>query len=170
MSEKRFEIQKDDEHNRLDKFTKKMLPNSTLSLIYSSIRKWKIKINNSKAKISDSVKEWDIISFYFNDDFFNKLRWEDFIDSRNKNSNINNSKSNSNSSLDNYKTKDSSLNNFNSENSLNLNNLNINNKLDKNNIIYEDEYLLILNKNAWINVHPGDHKTAWWKQISSRRD
>jgi len=36
-------------------------------------------------------------------------------------------------------------------------------KFDKKDIVYEDSYLLIINKNPWINVHPGDFKT---KEIS----
>ena len=36
-------------------------------------------------------------------------------------------------------------------------------KFDKKDIVYEDSYLLVINKNPWINVHPGDFKT---KEIS----
>lgn len=36
-------------------------------------------------------------------------------------------------------------------------------KLNKKDIIFEDDFLLIINKNPWINVHPWDHKT---KEIS----
>ncbi len=36
-------------------------------------------------------------------------------------------------------------------------------KFDKKNIVYEDRYLLVINKNPWINVHPWDYKT---KEIS----
>jgi len=32
-------------------------------------------------------------------------------------------------------------------------------KFDKKDIVFEDSDLFVINKNAWINVHPGDHKT-----------
>jgi len=32
-------------------------------------------------------------------------------------------------------------------------------KFDRKNIIYEDSDILVINKDPWINVHPGDHKT-----------
>ena len=37
------------------------------------------------------------------------------------------------------------------------------NKFKEKDIVYEDDYLLVVNKNSWINVHPWDHKT---KEIS----
>ena len=33
-------------------------------------------------------------------------------------------------------------------------------KLSKRDIVFEDEYILVLNKNPWHNVHPWDHKTT----------
>lgn len=39
----------------------------------------------------------------------------------------------------------------------------IENKLEKKHIVYEDKWVLVINKEAWINVHPGDHKT---KEVS----
>lgn len=122
MPERNFKIWENDCHNRLDKFAKKMLLNSTLSLIYSSIRKWKIKINNKKAKINTSVNVWDTVSFYFNDTFWEKLTKKEII-----------------------KIDGES------------------NKLNSKNIIYEDKHLLIINKDAWLNVHPWSHKT---KEVS----
>lgn len=32
--------------------------------------------------------------------------------------------------------------------------------LQKQDIVFEDEYLLVVNKNSWLNVHPWDHKTT----------
>ncbi|PID87438.1 hypothetical protein CSB07_01365 [Candidatus Gracilibacteria bacterium] len=43
------------------------------------------------------------------------------------------------------------------------NKIEVNKKFDKSQIIYEDKYLLIVNKNSGVNVHPGDFKT---KEIS----
>ncbi len=48
----------------------------------------------------------------------------------------------------------------------------------KQNIVFEDEYLLVLNKNPWQNVHPGDHASTevslieqvhdyFWKSLNS---
>lgn len=36
-------------------------------------------------------------------------------------------------------------------------------KLDKKDIVFEDSFILVINKNPWVNVHPWDHKT---KEIS----
>ena len=33
-------------------------------------------------------------------------------------------------------------------------------KFDKQDIVFEDDDLFIVNKNPWINVHPGDHKSS----------
>ncbi|NDK10135.1 RluA family pseudouridine synthase [Candidatus Gracilibacteria bacterium] len=43
-------------------------------------------------------------------------------------------------------------------------------KLHKKDIIFEDEYLLILNKNPGINVHPGDHKSEEVSLIEQVQD
>lgn len=41
-----------------------------------------------------------------------------------------------------------------------MHSINIDQKLQKQDIAFEDEYLLVVNKNPWLNVHPGDHKTT----------
>ncbi len=43
-------------------------------------------------------------------------------------------------------------------------------KFDKKNIVYEDSDLIIINKDAWINVHPWDHKTKESNIISQVQD
>lgn len=43
-------------------------------------------------------------------------------------------------------------------------------KLSKEDIIYEDTSLLVVNKNAWLNVHPGDHKTLEVSLIEQVQD
>lgn len=43
-------------------------------------------------------------------------------------------------------------------------------KLKKSDIIFEDESLLFVNKSAWINVHPGDHKTEEVSLIQQVQD
>ncbi|MBW7954406.1 RluA family pseudouridine synthase [Candidatus Gracilibacteria bacterium] len=43
-------------------------------------------------------------------------------------------------------------------------------KFDRKNIVYEDSDLIIINKDAGINVHPGDHKTKESNIISQVQD
>lgn len=43
-------------------------------------------------------------------------------------------------------------------------------KFDKKDIVFEDSYLFIVNKNPWINVHPGDHKTKETNVIAQVQD
>jgi len=43
-------------------------------------------------------------------------------------------------------------------------------KFNKNNIVYEDWDLFIINKEAWINVHPWEHKTKETNIISQVQD
>jgi len=43
-------------------------------------------------------------------------------------------------------------------------------KFDIKNIVYEDSDLLVINKEPWINVHPGDHKTKEVNVISQIQD
>lgn len=43
-------------------------------------------------------------------------------------------------------------------------------KFDTKNIVYEDGDLLVINKEPWINVHPGDHKTKESNVISQVQD
>ena len=38
------------------------------------------------------------------------------------------------------------------------------------NILYEDEYLMVVNKPPGINVHPGDHKTIEISLIDQVQD
>jgi len=41
---------------------------------------------------------------------------------------------------------------------------------NKNDIVFEDSDLFIINKNSWINVHPGDHKTKETNVIAIVQD
>ncbi len=43
-------------------------------------------------------------------------------------------------------------------------------RLDKKDIVFEDNFLLVVNKPAGINVHPGDHKTKETNLISQVQD
>jgi 23S rRNA-/tRNA-specific pseudouridylate synthase len=43
-------------------------------------------------------------------------------------------------------------------------------RLDRKDIVFEDNFLLVVNKPAGINVHPGDHKTKETNLISQVQD
>ncbi|MBP0979529.1 MAG: RluA family pseudouridine synthase [Oscillospiraceae bacterium] len=62
-------IKKNDEGQRLDKFLTKSFPNLPVSIIYKSIRKKRIKINNKRCEASDKLVVGDILSLYINDEF-----------------------------------------------------------------------------------------------------
>lgn len=62
-------IKKNDAGQRLDKFLSKSFPNLPNSIIYKSIRKKRIKINNKRCHFSDILAVGDIISLYINDEF-----------------------------------------------------------------------------------------------------
>lgn len=62
------------EHNqRIDRFLKKYLPDASLSFIYKMLRKKNIKLNGSKAKPEDIIKENDTIQLYLSDETINKF-------------------------------------------------------------------------------------------------
>lgn len=62
-------IKKNDEGQRLDKFLNKAFPNLPISMIYKSIRKKRIKINNKRCEASDKLAVGDVLSLYINDEF-----------------------------------------------------------------------------------------------------
>lgn len=62
-------IKKNDEGQRLDKFLIKSFPSLPHSLIYKSIRKKRIKLNNKRCSASDKLSANDILHLYINDEF-----------------------------------------------------------------------------------------------------
>lgn len=137
---KQFKIEEGDSNQRLDKFLKKLFPNATRSLIYKFNRKDKIKI---KSPHPNPLLKWEgikDIKFKKRDNEYKLQIWDEIkiflsdeefeLLSAQKSTEL--------------ETKDNNLEK---------------NKFDKNDIVFEDASLLIINKNAWINVHPGDHKT-----------
>ncbi|MDD5769528.1 MAG: S4 domain-containing protein, partial [Candidatus Gracilibacteria bacterium] len=70
---KQFIITENDANQRLDKFLKKLLPNSSASLIYKFNRKDKIKINSKKQDNEYKLQIGDIVKIFLNDDEFNIL-------------------------------------------------------------------------------------------------
>lgn len=115
-------IQENDDSQRLDKFLKKLLVNSSLSLIYKLNRKNQIKINWKRQDNDYRLLKGDIIKLFINDREYEDLTKKQEVEK-----------------------------------------LPQSNKLDKKDIVYEEKWLLIVNKNPSLNVHPGDHKT---KEIS----
>lgn len=126
-----FKIEENDANQRLDKFLKKLFPNATRSLIYKLNRKDKIKVKNISDSGSKFRKKDNEYKLEVWDEIKIFLREEEF--------------------------KELSENRFLS--SQELQNSGEENSLDKKDIVFEDSYLLVINKNFGINVHPWDHKT-----------
>ena len=68
-----FKIEENDANQRLDKFLKKLLPNSSLSLIYKINRKNKVKVNGKRQDNEYKIQTNDEIKIFLNDDEFNIL-------------------------------------------------------------------------------------------------
>lgn len=69
---KSFEIEKNDESQRLDKFIHKAAPLLPQSLLYKYIRTKRIKVNRKRAEISTRLRLGDKVDMYINDEFFEK--------------------------------------------------------------------------------------------------
>ena len=100
-----FIIEENDAGQRLDKFLKKLLKNSSLSLIYKINRKNKVKVNSKREDNEYKLQVNDEIKLFLSDDEIKKLT----------------------SSPD-------------------LHQIDPSNVLNPENIIYEDKFLLIINK------------------------
>lgn len=146
---KLFTIEENDAEQRLDKFLKKLLPSATLSLIYKCIRKDKIKVKSGRIAISWE-KKWQIDERFRKQDNEYKLLLADqikiFV---------------SDEEFETLSVKTSSP-EIRDESQREV--------LKKTDIVYEDEYILILNKNPAMNVHPGDHKTKESNVIAQVQD
>lgn len=113
-----FKIEENDANQRLDKFLKKLLKNSSLSLIYKINRKNKVKVNSKREDNEYKLQINDEIKLYLSDEDYDKLI----------------------STPVSAKTSEWEF-------------------APKLQIIYEDSCLLIINKDPWVIVHPGDFKT-----------
>ena len=139
---KLFTIEENDANQRLDKFLKKLFPAATRSLIYKFNRKDKIKIKF----------EWSDWKFKKRDNEYKIQIWDEikvFL---------------SDDEFDILSTKPQSQNFLQEEKNIE------NNKFDKKDVVFEDADLFIINKNPWINVHPGDHKTVETNIIAQVQD
>lgn len=106
-----------DSEQRIDKFLRKYLPNSSLWVLYKWLRTGKIKVNKKRVDQKYILATGDVIDLHFHDDEINELKKTTI------------------------KTP-------------------IHKDVSKIEIIYEDTGLIVINKPAGINVHPGDHKTT----------
>jgi 23S rRNA-/tRNA-specific pseudouridylate synthase len=70
---KLFKIEENDANQRLDKFLKKLLPNSSLSLIYKINRKDKVKVNGKRQDNEYKIQPLDEIKLFLSDAEFNLL-------------------------------------------------------------------------------------------------
>ncbi|MBC7504062.1 RluA family pseudouridine synthase [Candidatus Gracilibacteria bacterium] len=119
-----------DAGQRLDRFVRKYLSNAPLGGIFKMLRTGKIKVGGKKKDQTYKLELGDEVTFYLTDSEIKGF--------------TQNEKGNSIYFLSSGDTKD-----LLQETQKIL--------LD---IIYEDEYLMIVNKPAGINVHAGDHKTT----------
>ncbi len=135
-----YKIEENDANQRLDKFLKKLFPLATRSLIYKFNRKDKIKIK----------QVWEDTKFRKEDNEYKLQIWDEvkiFL------------------SDDDFKALSEK-----EETVLSEKEIDQKQKFDKKDIVYEDADLFVVNKNAGINVHPGDHKTTESNLIAQVQD
>ncbi len=65
-------IGKNDSGQRLDKFLTKAYPNLPQAVLYKCIRKKDVKRNGKRCDASDRLQEGDVLSLYWQEDFFQK--------------------------------------------------------------------------------------------------
>ncbi len=133
-----YHITANDAAQRLDKFLKKLFPNATRDLIYKLNRKEKVKIVLRDGKKTKQDNEYklqvgEIVQVYLSDSEIASLQEEKVL------SHLTQSQTPHNSPL----VRGDGV-----------------AKLSKKDIVFEDGSLLLVNKSAGINVHPGDHKTT----------
>lgn len=116
---------------RIDRFCKKYFPNAALGGIYRMLRTGKIKVNGKKKDQTYKIEQNDEITFWISDDEIAELR------------NINSQS---------IGIPWSSFSSTKKE-------IHWSQHILQSNILYEDQYLIVYNKPAWLNVHAGDHKT-----------
>ena len=137
-----YKITSNDADQRLDKFLKKLFPEASLSFLYSSNRKGKIKVYNQlslnslplqgkeatkvkwkKKNIEYKLQIWEVVQIYLSDNEIRDIS---------------------------QKEEDKKL----------VGNTGMRSVLSKKDIVFEDADILVLNKNPWQNVHPWDHATT----------
>lgn len=131
----------DDENRRFDKVIRKMTEKSNISSLYSAIRKGLIKLNDKKCDPSTKISNGDKISI------------AKFLIESNKIEIL----SNENNKL-----------NISSEKKLNKTSINLNKLYDKLEIIFENEFVKIINKPYNINVHGSQEECSLTKIIEEK--
>ena len=80
MPLRKVTVAKNDEGQRLDKFLTKAYPNLPQSVLYKCIRTKDVKLNGKRCQISDRLREGDVLSLYWQEEFFQKEeRQYDFL-------------------------------------------------------------------------------------------
>lgn len=80
MPLKTVTVQKNDAGQRLDKFLTKAYPNLPQSVLYKCVRTKDVKRNGKRCQISDKLQEGDVLSLYWQEEFFQKEEKEyDFL-------------------------------------------------------------------------------------------
>ncbi len=74
-----FVINSNDAGQRLDKFITKAVPSLPQSMMYKAIRNKRIKLNGKRGEISSRLAEGDIVQMYINDEFFEKISVNEFM-------------------------------------------------------------------------------------------
>lgn len=73
-------ILKNDAGQRLDKFLMKAYPNLPQPVLYKCVRKKDVKRNGKRCQISDRLEEGDVLSLYWQEEYFQKEQREyDFL-------------------------------------------------------------------------------------------
>ena len=129
-----------DAGQRLDRFVRKYLPGAPLGAIFKMLRTGKIKVNAKKKDQTYKLELWDEVSFWLTD-----TEMQEFAqDTKSKNPHI----------FLSWAAKD----------------LSQEKEWIRLAILYEDEYLMVVNKPPGINVHAGDHKTTESNTIDQVQD
>ena len=72
MPLKSVTITKNDAGQRLDKFLTKAYPNLPQAVLYKCIRTKDVKLNGKRCQIADRLQEGDVLSLYWQEEFFQK--------------------------------------------------------------------------------------------------
>ncbi len=149
---KQFTITENDANQRLDKFLKKLFPRATRGLLFKFNRKDKVKIKSPLSQPFPQGEKGVLVEWKFKkrDNEYKLQVWDEikiFL---------------SDKDFEELTSPQPSP--------LEEREQNKNEKFDKNDIVFEDNFLFIINKNAWINVHPWDHKTKETNVIAQVQD
>lgn len=150
---KQYEITSNDADQRLDKFLKKLFPNATLSFLYKCNRKGNIKVfTQSQLSLKSlPLQEKEATTLKWKKQHIEyKLQVGDVVQIYLSDSDIRELTK---------KTLPHPLSKRGEQK-----------KLSRSDIVFQDEDILVVNKNAWQNVHPADHKSIEVSLIEQVQD